>query len=67
MVWLFVKDQKNRHRVTYSITSSTRASGGAGTVRPSAFAVLKLIVSSNFVGCRNGKSAAFAPLRIRPP
>ena len=50
----------------YSITSSARASSGGGTVRPSALAVLRLIASSNLVGCRNGRSAGFAPLRIRP-
>src|SRR5262245_38471804 len=49
-----------------SITSSARASSGAGTVSPSAFAVLRLIAISNLVGCRNGKSDGFAPLRIRP-
>jgi hypothetical protein len=35
-----------------------------GTVRPSAFAVLRLITSSNFVGCSMGRSAGLAPLRI---
>jgi hypothetical protein len=30
----------------------------------SAFAVLRLITSSNFVGCSTGRSAGFAPLRI---
>jgi hypothetical protein len=38
----------------YSITSSVRASSEAGTVRPSVFAVLRLIASSNFVGKRCG-------------
>src|SRR5262245_49511587 len=35
----------------HSITSSARASSVAGTSRPSALAVLRLITSSNFVGC----------------
>src|SRR5262245_14630123 len=35
----------------YSITSSTRVSSVGGTVRPSALAVLRLITSSNLVGC----------------
>jgi hypothetical protein len=41
----------------YSITSSPRASSIGGTVRPSAFAVLRLITNSNLVGCsrRNTK------------
>ena len=35
----------------YSITSSAAASNLSGIVRPSAFAVLRLITSSYFVGC----------------
>jgi len=35
-----------------------------GIDRPSAFAALRLITSSNFVGCSTGRSAGFAPLRI---
>src|SRR6516225_9609952 len=49
----------------YSITSSARASRLSGTVRPSAFAVLRLITSSYFVGACTGKSAGFSPLRMR--
>jgi hypothetical protein len=48
----------------YSITSSARASSVAGTSRPRAFAVLRLITSSNLVGKSTGSSPAFAPLRI---
>ena len=33
-------------------------------VRPSALAVLRLMTSSNFVGCSTGRSAGLAPLRI---
>jgi hypothetical protein len=36
---------------SHSITSSTRASIKGGIVRPSALAVLRLITSSNLVGC----------------
>ena len=36
---------------THSITSSARASSDGGTSRPSALAVLRLITSSNLVGC----------------
>src|SRR5450759_2197538 len=43
-------------RGPYSITSSARASKLGGTVRPSAFAVLRLIKNSNFVGCSTGIS-----------
>jgi hypothetical protein len=35
----------------YSITSSAVASSDDGTVRPSVLAVLRLITSSNLVGC----------------
>jgi hypothetical protein len=50
----------------YSITSSARASSGGGIVRPSAFAVLRLITSSTFVDNWTGRSAGFSPLRMRP-
>src|SRR5262249_52768362 len=50
----------------HSITSSARASSVGGTSRPSAFAVLRLITSSNLVDCTTGRSAGFAPLRMRP-
>ena len=48
----------------YSITSSARASSVAGTVSPSAFAVFRLMTSSNLVGCSIGRSAGLAPFRI---
>ena len=35
-----------------------------GMVRPSALAVLRLITSSNLVGCCTGRSAGFAPFSI---
>jgi hypothetical protein len=54
------------HKLGYSITSSARASTVAGTSRPSALAVLRLIASSNLVGCCTGKSAGLAPFRSRP-
>src|SRR5215475_13281795 len=49
----------------HSITSSAVCRNGSGMVRPSAFAVLRLMTSSNLVGCWTGRSLAFAPLRIR--
>src|SRR5262249_47566376 len=48
----------------YSITSSAVAISDCGTVRPSALAVLRLIMKSNLVGCSTGRSAGLAPLRI---
>src|SRR5262249_10082790 len=50
---------------THSITSSARASTDVGTSRPSALAVLRLITSSYSVGAWPGRSAGFAPLRMR--
>ena len=44
----------------HSITSSARASSDCGTVRPSALAVLRLMTSSNLVGCCTGRSAGLA-------
>jgi hypothetical protein len=49
----------------YSITSSARASTVAGTSRPSAFAVLRLIAISYLIGACTGRSAGFSPLRMR--
>jgi hypothetical protein len=49
----------------YSITSSARASSEGGIVIPRAFAVLRLITSSYFVGSCTGRSAGFSPLRMR--
>src|SRR5262249_45056749 len=46
----------------HSITSSARASRVEGTLTPSALAASRLIVSSNLVGCRNGKIGCFRAL-----
>src|SRR5262249_37872859 len=51
----------SRHSTAYSITSSAVASSPGGTVKPSAFAVLRLITVSNFVGACTGRSAGFCP------
>src|SRR6266568_5162033 len=48
----------------HSITSSAATSMFCGSVTLSAFAVLRLIANSNFVGCSTGRSAGLAPLRI---
>ena len=49
----------------HSITSSARTSKDGGTVRSSAFAALRLIANSYFVGACTGRSAGFSPLRMR--
>jgi hypothetical protein len=46
----------------YSITSSAMASSPGGKLRPNALAVLRLIASSNLVGCSIGRSVGLAPL-----
>ena len=55
-----------RFTAPHSITSSARASSVGGTSRPRDFAVLRLMTSSNLVGCMTGSSAGLAPLRMRP-
>jgi hypothetical protein len=50
--------------VHYSMTWSARSSSDDGMVSPSAFAVLRLMTRSNFVGRSMGRSPAFTPLRI---
>jgi hypothetical protein len=49
----------------YSITLVARRSTDWGIVMPRALAVLRLITSSNCVGCSIGRSAGLVPLRIR--
>src|SRR5262249_9594046 len=53
-----------RSTLHYSITSSARARSDGGIVRPRAFAVSRLMISSTLVGCSMGRSAGLAPLRI---
>src|SRR5262249_7288808 len=48
----------------HSMTSSARASSVAGTSRPSALAVVRLMTRSNLVGCSTGMSAGLAPRKI---
>ena len=53
-----------RRHAGHSTIQSARASTVGGTVSPSAFAVLRLIASSNLLGCSMGSSPGLAPLRI---
>src|SRR6516164_5135945 len=57
-------EQRDELAALHSITSSARVSRLSEILSPSVFAVFKLITSSNLVGCRTGRSAGFAPLRI---
>src|SRR5215207_1262171 len=59
-------EQRNELAPLHSITSSARPSSGSGTIKPSAFAVLRLMISSTLVVCCTGKLAGFSPLRTRP-
>jgi hypothetical protein len=43
---------------------SARSSSDCGIVRPSALAVLRLMTSSNFVGCLTGTAPVLVPSRI---
>src|SRR5262249_33815030 len=52
--------------LVHSITSSARPRSESGTSRPSALAVLRLMISSTLVDCCTGRSAGFSPLRMRP-
>src|SRR6476646_5744484 len=49
----------------YSSTSSAATSKPGGTVRPSAFAVLRLRIVSNLVAACTGRSAGLSPRRMR--
>ena len=54
----------NVESAAYWMISSVCANSHGGIVNPSALAVLRLMINSNFVGCSTGRSAGFAPLRI---
>src|SRR5665213_893881 len=66
--------QRRRHapqpRYLYSITLSARASKVGAIVRPSALAVLRLMTSSNWVGCSIGGAPelikTIRPIRHQP-
>src|SRR5262249_26265195 len=58
-------EQRDERAALHSITSSARTRRAVGIVRPSAFAVLRLMANSNFVGCWTGRSAGFSPCRMR--
>ncbi len=55
---------QKRPPLHYSITSSARASTAGGIVRPSAFAALRLMTSSNWSARSTGRSEGLAPFRI---
>src|SRR5215475_3534975 len=58
-------EQRDEIAAFHSITSSASSRKESEIVRPSALAVLRFTLSSNFVGACVGRSAGFAPFRIR--
>src|SRR5262249_42089649 len=52
------------HPPHHSITSSASDSRLSEIFTPTSLAVLRLITSSNLVGCSTGRSAGLAPLRM---
>ena len=60
------REQQTGNEITasHSITSSARMSSEGGIVKPSALAVLKLMIRRNLLGCSTGISAGLAPFRI---
>src|SRR5262249_39431328 len=58
-------EQRDELAPLHSITSSASASSPCGKARPSVLATFTLRTSSNFVGRSIGRSAGFAPLRMR--
>src|SRR5262249_14371923 len=58
-------EQRDEFAPLHSITSSARASNVGGTVRPSAFAVLRLSTKSYLMGACTGRAVGLSPLRMR--
>src|SRR5258707_7726371 len=54
-------EQGDELAALHSITSSASAMSLSGTASPSALAVLRLMISSNLVGCSTGRSPGLAP------
>jgi hypothetical protein len=59
-------EQRDEGAPLHSITSSARRRKDSGIFSPIALAVVRLMISSNLVGCKTGRSAGFWPLRMRP-
>src|SRR5262249_14793475 len=57
-------EKRDERPPLHSITSSARASSVGGISRPSNLAAVRLMMSSNLVGCSTGMSPGFAPRRI---
>jgi hypothetical protein len=60
------KSMRDELAASHSITSSASASSCGGISTSNAFAVARLITSSNLAPSSTGRSPGFSPLRIRP-
>jgi hypothetical protein len=58
-------NSRNELPPLHSITSSASASSFAGISRLVALAVARFMTNRKRVGCSNGRSAGFAPLKMR--
>src|SRR6516162_3423145 len=59
------KQRNELAAAAHSITSSARARSVGGTVRPSAFAVLRLSTKSYLIGACTSRAVGLSPLRMR--
>src|SRR5262249_280111 len=59
-------EQRDELAALHSITSSASERSLSGIWRPRALTVFRLMTRRNLVCCGPGRSAGFAPLRIRP-
>jgi len=59
------RNRMHRRTISYSITSSARASNAVGKVNPIDRAVRRFMTSLICVGSSNGSSATLVPLKIR--
>src|SRR5215510_3835202 len=57
-------EQRDERAALHSRTSLARSKNASGIVSPSALAVVRLTMRSNFLGCSTGMSPGFAPRRI---
>jgi hypothetical protein len=60
-----VRTWRRRSLSRHSITLSAMASTPGGIVKLSIFAVLRLMLNSNLIGCSTGRLEALAPFNIR--
>jgi integrase len=63
--WAKTGCEQVQQRAHYSINSSAAASSAGGTVRPSAFAVLRFTAVSNLVPACTGRLPGLSPRRMR--